>query len=440
MMQKKIAKYAGRLTRSALNLTGRNGTSLPGKVALKIDPDFFAKSAEGAHIIAVTGTNGKTMTSSLIVHALEKAGFSVLTNASGANMLQGIAGVFLASDKTISSSYCVLEIDEATLPLVAESLHPEWIVFTNLFEDQTDRYANIEMTYSYLKKAAELSPDSKLIINGDCPILATGDLPNERYYFGFALDAMENEQLSAGVCPNCGGILSYTGKTYGDQGLYTCKDCGFKRPDLTWELTSLDHLDFTGSRFTIHGTTFDLPVAGVYNIYNALAAYAVATTCKVPDRLIAEAFTEMPKVFGRQERVRVGNKEVVLHLMKNPVGFNQIVDTIALDDASFALMSILNDRPADGTDIAWINEVDFEGLVTLTAARPVITSGLRGEDLSERMVKAGVAESDLVMEKNLEQLDKLITASTENKVHALVTYTALLDLRRVWIKQGYITE
>lgn len=436
------ARLAGRIVKRLIRLKGGGGSSLPGKIALRIDPQFLARAAKSYRVVLVTGTNGKTLTTSLIVRILKEAGKNVLTNPTGANMLQGVASSFLTKKPKRSGAFCVLEVDEATLQYVTAHIKPEIIVFTNLFRDQMDRYGEIETTYNLMVTGVEKQPDAMVIANGDAPMFSNRILQNKMRFFGFthepAGDMEAPQNADSVLCPSCDRVLRYRLHTYSNLGHFYCPNCGFERPQLTWSVEKIISLTLQDSTFEIDGTAFTLPVAGIYNIYNALAAYAVATEFGISKDAISRGFAGMQKVFGRQETCHIKDKSVMLNLIKNPVGFNQIVDVLALDDTPFSLVVLLNDQPADGTDTSWIWDGDFEQLLSLTRGRPVILSGLRAEDLAVRFNVAGLPNEEAVVEADLSHLSAHIQNLPTKQVYVLSTYTALLDLRKEWIAQGHI--
>lgn len=436
------AKHIGCWTRKALRAGGRDGSSLPGKLAMRIDPDILRHLGKNYRIVIVTGTNGKTLTTALITAILRKKYRHVLTNPSGANMLQGIVSCFLAAPKGSGQKIAVLEVDEASLRHVTRYLSAEVIVFTNIFRDQMDRYGEIYTTWEYMLEGAKNAPGATIIANGDSPLFHDIPLQNSIRYFGFdhVVDGdMEAHYNTDGVlCPHCQKILRYRFITYSNLGKYYCPNCGVARHRLTHRITSINELSMTASHFAIDGTPIHLPIAGMYNMYNALAAFSVAMYFDISPALISQAMQDAKGVFGRQERIVIEDHDVTVNLIKNPVGFNQIVDLLHYEKDPFSLMVLLNDRPADGTDVSWIWDGQFEELVGMTAGRPVMLSGLRTEELSLRFQVAGIPLEEQYIETNLDALASLIAQAPHRKVHVLATYTALLDLRAKLREQGYV--
>lgn len=441
-----LAAAAGKSCKFILEKTRSGGSSLPGKVAMKVDPTILASLAEDYRVVMVTGTNGKTLTTSFITKIFQEKYGEVLTNPTGANMLQGVVSCFLGAKKGNhgGTKYAVLEVDEATLKYVTEYIKPEAIVFTNVFRDQMDRYGEIYNTYELMRDGAALAPNATIIANGDLPMFSSEKTINPIEYFGFNHKADEEQMAhynTDGVlCPKCDNVLHYKLLTYANLGKFYCPDCDFKRPDLTHAVTEIKELTPESSSFSIDGTAFELPIAGIYNIYNALAAYSVAKHFGISDQYIKRGFNAAQRVFGRQEHINIEGKDVVMNLIKNPVGFNQIVDMLATDKTSFSLVSLLNDRPADGTDVSWIWDGDFEKLVEVTTGRPVFLSGIRVKELSTRFEVAGLETKDQVIDQDLTHIAQWIKNAPTDKVYILATYTATLDLRRIFAEQGYLKE
>lgn len=439
-LKTQVAITLGKLASQLLKRTG-GGSSFPGKLAEKIDKDILKNLSSAYEVVMVTGTNGKTLTTALISNIIRLRDGDVLTNPTGANLKQGIITSFITSPSRKKAKVAVLEIDEATLKYITPYIKPKYIVFTNVFRDQMDRYGEIYTTYQEMVLGASLAEEATIIANGDLPIFSSKELVNPICYFGFEHEADRDlsppTNADGIICPKCEHLLRYKKITYANQGKFYCAHCDFKRPELSYQLTKLGDRSVLHSEFEIDGTAFSLPVAGLYNIYNALAAYAVAKSLGISDELIYKGFLEVEKVFGRQESFQLGDKEVVLNIMKNPVGVNQLIDLIRLEKEPFTTVLLLNDRPADGTDISWIWDGDFESLMK-EAKRPVLLSGLRVMDLKKRIEVAGAKENELIVEPNLEKLAEHIKGLGTKKVYVLATYTAMLDLRKTLKQQGYL--
>lgn len=441
-LRTQVALGAGKFTQWALRTFTKGGSSMPGKIAHAIDPNILKSLAENYEVIIVSGTNGKTLTTSLIVQLLKQKYPNILTNPTGANLTQGIVSTFLNhSPKSGEKNIAVLEVDEATIKHITPFIEPKIFVFTNIFRDQMDRFGEIYTTYQYMLDGAAFAPSATILANGDAPIFNSVETPNPREYFGFNntedSEMMAHYNTDGVLCPHCQSILHYKSITYSNLGKYYCPKCDFKRPELNYAVTALHDLTLKQSSFDIDGITFTIPIAGLYNIYNALAAYSAAKFFGLTTEEIQAGFKTAKRVFGRQETFEVEDKEVMLNLIKNPVGFNQIVQLLSYEKEPFSLGVLLNDNYADGQDVSWIWDGDFETLATLKSVDTAI-SGLRVEDLDIRMEVAGF-ESFKTFKTNEELINWIKQAPTK-KVNVLATYTALLELRKDFAKEGYLKE
>ena len=437
-----FAIQAGKFTRWALQTFTNGGSSFPGKVAHAIDPHILKHLSDHYEVIIVSGTNGKTLTTSLIVQLLKQKYPNILTNPTGANLTQGIVSTFLnhtpvKGEKNIA----VLEVDEATIKHITPFIQPKLFVFTNIFRDQMDRFGEIYTTYQYMLDGASFAPEATILSNGDAPIFNSDTLPNPRLYFGFnhAEDGHYQAHYNTDgiLCPHCHSILQYNFITYSNLGKYYCPNGDFKRPELDYSVTELTELSLTKSSFKIDGFDFSLPIGGLYNIYNALSAYATARFFGLTPEEIQAGFGQAQRVFGRQETFTLEDKEVMINLIKNPVGFNQIVQLLGYEKEEFSLAVLLNDNYADGQDISWIWDGEFEELAKLTPKQTYI-GGLRVDDLETRMEVAGFTTLTKT-ENNDDLIEKLKSVPTK-KINILATYTALLQLRKDLAKHGYLKE
>ncbi|MGG5359243.1 MULTISPECIES: MurT ligase domain-containing protein [unclassified Enterococcus] len=441
-IRSQFAIAVGKTSQWALKTFFKGGSSLPGKLALRIDPHILDSLAKDYQVVVVTGTNGKTLTTALTVNILRQQFDEVLTNPTGANMVQGIVSTFLqAKPAKGKKKFAVLEIDEASLSKVTEYIKPELFLFTNIFRDQMDRYGEIYTTYRMIVEGAAKSPDALIISNGDSPIFNSVETVNPRKYYGF--DHQEDEEQMAhyntdGVlCPNCHHILHYKMITYANLGKYYCPNCGFHRPELDYRLTEITHMDNVSADFVIDGNEYGIEVGGMYNVYNALAAAAVAEHYNVPAEKIRKGLGYDEKVFGRQEVIEIDGKKCTLVLVKNPVGLNQVIDMIGLAPYPFSLVCLLNANYADGIDISWIWDGNHEAFAEMNIPA-VIASGERHADMATRLKVAGIPEEKLKETKELTEVIEDIKKLPTEHVYILATYTAVLQLRKELANQGYI--
>ncbi|EGP4841347.1 TPA: MurT ligase domain-containing protein [Enterococcus faecium] len=437
-----FAIAVGKTSQWALKTFFKGGSSLPGKLALKVDPHILDSLAKDYQVVVVTGTNGKTLTTALTVNILRQQFDEVLTNPTGANMVQGIVSTFLqAKPKKGQKKFAVLEIDEASLSKVTEYMKPELFLFTNIFRDQMDRYGEIYTTYKMIVDGAAKSPNATIISNGDSPIFNSIETVNPRKYYGFDheedREQMAHYNTDGVLCPNCHHILHYKMITYANLGKYYCPNCDFKRPELDYRLADMVRMDNVSADFVIDGHEYGIEVGGMYNVYNALAATAVAEYFNVDPDKIKQGLGYDEKVFGRQEVININGKKCTLVLVKNPVGINQVIDMIGLAPYPFSLVALLNANYADGIDVSWIWDGNFENFADMDIPA-VISGGDRHTDMTLRLKVAGIPENKLTETKELpEVIEKIKELPTEH-VYILATYTAVLQLRKELAAQGFI--
>ena len=437
-----FATAVGKTSQWLLQTFFKGGSSYPGKIALTLDPNILDYLAKDYEVIVVTGTNGKTLTTALIVKILQQEFDDVLTNPTGANMMQGIVSTFLsAHGKKGRKKFAVLEIDEASLSKVTRYIKPKLFVFTNIFRDQMDRYGEIYTTYQMILDGAAQAPEATILANGDSPIFNSKDTPNPLIYYGFNHQA-DHEQFAdpntdGVLCPHCQHILHYKMITYANLGKYYCPNCDFKRPELAYQLTQLGEMTNVSSVFTVDEESYKIEVGGLYNIYNALTAAAVGQHYGVSPEKIRLGLGYDEKVFGRQEVITIGSKKCTLVLVKNPVGLNQVIDTITLSPNDFSLVCLLNANYADGLDVSWIWDGSYEHL-TKRAIPQVLTGGDRREDMTFRLQVAGLAEETIHECANLDDVIAQIPQLPTEEVYILATYTAVLQLRQKLTEKGIL--
>ncbi|WP_308888572.1 Mur ligase family protein [Weissella confusa] len=438
-----LATFVGKSSYVVLHdILRRGGTSLPGKLATKIDPEVMTTLAEHYDVILITGTNGKTLTTTLTTRVLREKYPDVITNPSGSNMMQGITGTMLTAKVTDKSQrpIALLEVDEANVEAVARQLKPKAFVLTNIFRDQLDRFGEIYTTYDKILKGIRLFPEATVIANADSPIFMRGNLPNPKVYFGFnhlpADGDMKAPHNTDGILsPTDDTVLHYHFMTFGNQGDYFSVTDDFKRPELDYAVTKVNEMTPRFSNFDIDGETYQIEIGGMYNIYNALAAYAVGRYLGVSTEQIHHAFESNAQIFGRQEAVKVNGKEVTIVLIKNPVGANQVIDMMKTDDQPFSLIALLNANYADGIDTSWIWDTDFESLQD-SGMQKIVTGGERYKDLYLRLKMAGYG--DLPVYQDLKQIVKAIDSMPTERVYIAATYTAMLQLRAQLAQEGFI--
>ena len=447
-LRKTTAVLAGKATGTLSRITRRGGgTTLPGDVARAIDPKILTQLAgDLTHgSIVITGTNGKTTTARLVTWLLEGAGHRVVSNRAGANLIFGATAAALrkaGADGRLRADWGVFEIDEASLPRAVEEIQPRATLVLNLFRDQLDRYGELESIAKKIEKALAAQPaSSQAILNADDPRVAEIglSLPRKPIWFGLDDERIATRQLphaaDARTCPHDGATLIFDRVYVGHDGVYRCPNGDFARPKPALAATNIELRGFDSVAMTINNTRIEMPLGGLYNCYNVLAAYATACSVGLDDRYIAERLKTFKAAFGRQEHIEFRGRHLILVLSKNPAGFNETVRT-AVDQAHGQHFVIgLNDRKADGTDVSWIWDVDFEQLQD--RATTVIPAGNRAYDLAVRLKYAGVKAEEPQTDPS-KALDLLIkTTNDGDTAYLLCTYTAMLDLRSELVRRGW---
>lgn len=434
------AKFTLFLTKTIL----KGGTTFPGRVALKIDKNILSKISKGYKVILVTGTNGKTTTTSMIYNIIKESGHPVITNNTGANLFPGIVTTFVDSFKfgsKVKDNYAVIEVDEANLKYITEYITPEVITVTNLFRDQLDRYGEVYTTLNKILEGIYNVPETTLVLNGDESLLGKLDLKNPVHFYGFDKAVNDNKTIEinadAKFCKFCKTPYEYNFVTYNHLGDFYCPNCGYKRSDLMYAVT--DIIDINADKSTVKFNDLEVSInqSGTYNIYNGLCAYSIAKELGISDSAIKKSLENQSSSFGRQETINIEGKDVKIFLVKNPAGYNQSLDTICLNKEKFAAAFLLNDNYADGQDVSWIWDVDFEKL-TETNIDEVYISGLRAYDMAVRLKTAGLNPNKFVIEEQYEALTEAIKNGRCDKLYILATYTAMINYRKYLHSKGYI--
>jgi UDP-N-acetylmuramyl tripeptide synthase len=437
------ARLVGRLSRAA----GRGGgTTLPGKLLWKVDPGAVDALAARlpAGVAVISATNGKTTTSAMLARILGTR-YRLAWNNSGANLASGIASTLLASTE---ADLGLLEVDEFALPEVMRRVRPRVVSLGNLFRDQLDRYGELEHIAERWRAAvAGLPSSSMLIVNADDPLVAElADGRGNVLRFGvddprLARPALQHAADSK-YCVRCGAPYHYAAAYVGHLGDYRCPACGHNRPPLDLAARSIDLQGLEATVFdlvTPAGTArVRLPLPGLYNIYNALAAAAAAMALDASLDEIAAGLGAFTAAFGRFERIETGDRRILMLLIKNPAGANEAVRTLEEGGVPSTLVVALNDRVADGRDVSWIWDVDFEPL--LAEATHIVASGERAAELALRFTYAGFPPSQLEVIPDLQEaLDRgLALVPPGGEVGVLPTYTAMLELRAIAVARGLV--
>lgn len=435
-MRKTLAVWAAKLSAVAGRMLGKKSSSTPGTIALKICPNLIRILSQNVTrgIIVTCGTNGKTTTNNLLNTALLKCGYTTVCNNLGANMVNGIATAFaMACDikGSFKADYAVLEIDEASARRVFAHLTPNYMIITNLFRDQLDRYGEIDITVRLLNEAINMASGVKLILNGDDPLTAQFGDGREAYYFGISEQVLPqiDETKEGRFCAKCGHEQVYNYFHYSQLGDYYCPHCGAKRPKIDFDATDIDLS--ASMKFTVNGSDkIDVNYRGFYNIYNILAVYSAMSVMKIGTNGFNKMLSDYKPQIGRMELIDLG-KPVILNLAKNPAGFNQAIQTVMLDKRKKDVIVAINDLANDGRDVSWLWDVDFEklsdeNLNTLT------TTGIRLYDISLRFKYADVKVDSIT--KSMKNAIQECLKTDAEVCYVLVNYTALYSTQTTMLE------
>lgn len=410
-------RTAGALSRR-LHLGG--GTSIAGVVAQRLYPNIVkhlsTQLQQGS--ILVTGTNGKTTTSGFIAAMLSHAGLRVWRNREGSNLMRGIAGALVIRTqpngklRRAGQAISIFEVDEAVMPQAVQTIPTRVVVFTNLFRDQLDRYGEVDSVLGHWQRAIRtLSPETVLVLNADDPTVASlgEQFAGRVLYFGIEdrdLDLTSQEGsaeryqvMDTRTCAKCGSEYTYTLRFYSHIGDYVCPTCGQSRPQTHIRATKVTSESFDRLRLCVETPAYQgeitVPLPGLYNAYNALAAISAAAALELAWPPTVSGIEQFKPAFGRGESVQIAGRTVRLLLAKNPTGFNEVLRTLFNTETKRHVLFVLNDNIADGKDISWIWDVDFERASNNLAALTV--AGTRARDLALRMKYAGVKSQDIVV-------------------------------------------
>ncbi|MBI2017908.1 DUF1727 domain-containing protein [Candidatus Daviesbacteria bacterium] len=408
------------------------GSAAPGLYALKLDPNLVSKlSSKIPQNIVITGTNGKTTTSRMMAHFAKASGLKVIKNQTGSNLERGIASTLISYihlggvlGRHLRYNLGIWELDEAAFNSVAPKLNPKIVVFLNVFRDQLDRYGEIDtVVKKWSDTLKKLPKETLVLINGD----DANTRKLKQYFKGKVYQF---------------GVKDY--KIVGE-GIFHQKE----KENLDFEAKNVKLNGLKGSSFYLQSSTFrlpiNLPLPGIYHIYDALAALACASLLNLPIHRLADTLTYFKPAFGRMEKIylnprshRTPTSEVgYIFLIKNPAGATQVFQTLAPQiKKEDKLLLALNDNLADGTDVSWIWDGDFENLQTTNYKLQTVCSGTRAYDLAVRLKYAGFDSKSITAESELENALKQARKGLKGRLFILPTYTAMLELQGILTKSG----
>lgn len=501
----KIALHSIRLLAKLLKATGHQASTLPGRLLNRVAPQALTELAKRQPVLVVTGTNGKTTTVSLVVKLLRDAGLSVCTNSGGANLRSGLTTALALYPG--QADVAVLEVDEAAFAICARELNPRAVLVTNLFRDQLDRYGEMQTVFELLEKGGRQVPHLTWVLNADDPLVSALDkTQRQAVYYGYedlaydrlrafdepvssdAVEASWHTELDTAACPLCSEKLTIAQHTISHLGNYRCTGCGWSKPQPTYRFEPLEsgrlklrhvrgHLTQQPDQEpdeemlarigqqTHREISIQWPLQGLYNAYNACAAWALAdlylnhlqghsaasaptgTNRRADLYQLAESLQTALPSFGRQERIQLAdNKQLCLLLSKNPAGLTQNLNLLRQATDRGGVVLCLNSRLADSCDLSWIWDTPFERYRDLQ--QPWYLSGERRGDAALRLHYAGYdVGTQAVYDQPIEAVEAAVkVASPGQTVYLLVNYTAMLALRaqladryhfgRNWIKEA----
>jgi lipid II isoglutaminyl synthase (glutamine-hydrolysing) len=444
------ARAVGGLARA----TGRGGgTSLPGKVLTRVEPHAIerlaGRLARGS--VVISATNGKTTTAAMVSTVLESAGTRLVHNRAGANMVGGVASALAAAarrgGRELDGDLGLFEVDEFWLGPVVEELEPRAILLSNLFRDQLDRYGELDIIADrWAELVSRRGAQSALVLNADDPLVADLGRATGALYFGVEDDSLALPELQHASdskhCRRCGHAYVYETVYLAHLGRYHCPNCGQRRPEPAVVARDVELNGIRSAAFTlVHGGEshrVELPLPGLYNVYNALGAAALCRALEVSLADVAAGLAAVAPAFGRAETLDLGGRPTSILLVKNPAGANEVLRTLTLEGLQLDVFGVLNDRTADGRDVSWVWDADWE--VLAPSVRRMTCSGTRAAELALRMKYAGVDPERLRVVEDLEDgLDAALNDG-DGPLFALPTYTALLELRELLARRGHAKE
>jgi UDP-N-acetylmuramyl tripeptide synthase len=451
-----LALVAGKLAGLTSRFVGRGGgTSLPGVVARRVEPRILSRLGARARIpfVAITGSNGKTTTGRLAAALLHGEGVDVISNAAGANLVQGVTSLLVESSDLrgrLPDAVVLAEVDEAALPIVASDVPLRGLVVTNLFRDQLDRFGELYAVAQAIDTVASALPDDAvLVLNADDPLVAVmgAEHQGRRVTFGLELDRSTDEITRAADtirCPRCRAELLYRAVYLSHLGDYACPSCSFLRPALDVAVTAIDVLGLAETRCAIRTPDGELsisvPQAGVHVAYDAAAAIAITLALGVSTQHAGASLERVPPAFGRLETIEADGRPVVLAFAKNPTSFNTTLRTLAAVQEPRYLLLAMTNTLVDGEDFAWLWDVDVERSVPLIDR--AIVSGARADELANRLKYAGLDPARIATVPDppaaLEQ--GLASLPPGARLTVIAGYTPTIEIREAMSRRGWVSR
>ena len=444
MIRLALGVAAAKAATAAIRATGRGGgTSLPGKLLFRFEPDAIARLSARLErgSVAISATNGKTTTAAMVASILERTGARLVHNAAGANMAGGVASSLAAATRRgrPDGDLGLFEVDEFWLGQVVEQLRPRALLLANLFRDQLDRYGELDTIADRWAEVVERHTGA-LVLNADDPLVADLGRGRAATYFGVDDDTLALPELQHASdskhCRRCGHAYVYDAVYLAHLGRYHCPNCGNRRPQPQLVATNVRLHGVRSASFDLDGARVELPLPGLYNVYNALGAAALCEALGVPRADVVAGLGAVAPAFGRAETVHLSGREMSILLVKNPAGANEVLRTLALEGEGLDLLGVLNDRIADGRDVSWVWDADWEVLAGRVGR--MTCAGTRAAELALRLKYAGVPAERLHVVDELEPALDAALAGGDGPLYTLPTYTALLELRDLLADRGAV--
>ena len=443
-MISKLAIIISKINYILMRKIGKKGTALPGKIAMTMKPDILHDLSSTCDKIAiVTGTNGKTTTNNLANHVFSAKYPNIVSNLNGSNMLQGVISSFVIDNKP-KYDWGLFEVDEGSMPDVCPYAPGDYVILTNFFRDQLDRYGEVETTIKLVHDSIK-NEKTTLILNADSPTcLYFDDLKNPKIYYSLErseLSKTEQTVAESISCPKCGNKLDYEYINYGNTGKYSCSKCHISNPEADYKITAVkivnDAYEFIVSDKN-ETATITLDLLGIYNLYNALGVISLTRENNFSYDLIKKQIENFEYKRGRMESIKVGSSEVVLVLSKNPVGLSEVFSTIKHDTSKKSLMFIMNDYPPDGKDVSWLWDAYFEEVLNIENIDKFYCVGTRAEEVALRLKYIDFPQDKLEIYHCKDQFDieKPVNKflSENDKAYLIATFTALPEVRKEIMK------
>lgn len=424
----------------------KGGTAVPGTVAQKMCPNILDILSRNVKCIVVTGSNGKTTACRMVEQGLKEEGLNYFANRAGANLKVGIITEFILNSNCFGKckkEYAVLECDEAATKEVCKAIQPEVIYITNIFKDQVDRFGGVENTRDQILIGIQNAPNAIVCVNADDLVSYSlkDKISNQVITYGLSEKVGKTikptDKSDVDNCIKCGKKIDFSYRVFSHLGHFVCKNCGYEKNKADYEVEEISSMDISSSQIIVKhknkNTDVLINLPALYNIYNAVGAMAALESIGVTRDNCIKALANFKGGFGRQEKLSIGKKGGRMILVKNSAGCDQAINFLKSIEEPFALSLYINNNVSDGVDISWLEDTNFEGLKETRVDR-IICSGLRTDEIYDRLLNAGIEKNILKKEKNCQKLISELNDS-EDLVIILPTYTGMMESRNEIIKQ-----